>query len=113
MCSTTSRLIDAARAKAHAEGRALLVQFGASWCASCKAVAPKVAAATRAPAAPVLVDVDVDRCMDDVGVSSVPTLRLFCVGNDDRPVTHVGPSGVDSWLATNGLPFPPTFPLTP
>lgn len=92
--------IERHRATAHAAGRALLVTFGASWCTPCRAIAPALAAATRAPPAPVLLEVDVDRCQDDVGVCSVPTLKLYRVGVA-APVMHVGASGLDEWMRDN------------
>ena len=90
-------VIEKKRREAHASGRALLVKFTASWCAPCKAIAPKVAAATAGPTAPVLLEIDVDKCTDDVRVSSVPTLRLYRVGST-APLVHVGAGGIDAWL---------------
>ena len=99
----SAQLVERQRVRAHAAGRSLLVQYTASWCAPCHAIASKVVAATTAAAAssrpaPVLMEVDVDQCADDVGVSSVPTLRLYPVDGGGPPFTHVGTTGVDAWL---------------
>eukprot|EP01045_Picozoa_sp_COSAG04_P040582 COSAG04_NODE_11927_length_680_cov_1.080895_1_plen_122_part_01 len=63
-------------------GAAAFVDFGAAWCAPCKAIAPHFAALAEEHAAPGLLflKVDVDECEDtgeEYGVSKLPTFAFL------------------------------------
>ena len=97
----TSVQFDALRnhAAPREQTRALLVRYTSSWCTPCRAAVAVVSAFCRArgDGAPDVLDVDIDRCPHDVGVSQVPTFHLFNPGAPGH-VAHVGLPGLDMWL---------------
>lgn len=91
-----ARLADATSAR-----RALLVTFSASCSAPCKHAKDVVATFLndRGEAAPLRMDVDIDRCVQDVGVCSVPTFQWYAPERRPHtPPTHVGLQGLRAWL---------------
>lgn len=92
------------RHDAHAARRPLLVHYAAAWCGPCKVANGLVRSfcASRGDAAPEVMDIDVDRCVHDVGVNSVPTFHLYrprTVGH----LTHVGVEGLQAWLLSHAV----------
>jgi len=76
----------ASASAAHAQGKAVVLQFGASWCGACKRAKPTVDAlrATHAAQADFLyADADdADELVDELGVGSLPTYMLQLPGAD-------------------------------
>lgn len=88
---------------ARAARRSLLVQYTAAWCGSCKAADGVVRSfcAAQGRMAPEVMDIDVDRCVYDVGVSEVPTYHLYRQQASGH-LTHIGVNGLQKWLQTHG-----------
>ena len=96
-------MLEARLAEAAATGRPLLVSFTASCGPTpCRQALAAVDAfvAGRGADAPLRLDIDIDRCAQDVGVSAVPTFRWHRPGAGAGAATeHVGLAGLREWLA--------------
>lgn len=80
----------------------VLVNFTASWCGPCQAVAPAIEQMARANPAVTFIKVDIDENNETpsrYNVSAVPTFILFKNGNVVGEVRGANPQGVQSLLA--------------
>ena len=72
-----------------ASGKPVMVDFGATWCGPCKALAPRIEELEKEYEGRVMIGTaDVDECSDlaaKIRIRNVPTV-LFFKGGSDQPV---------------------------